>query len=84
MFLKIIFTVGFIMSTASKNRVPLTVFLTQPPVEIDFHWRSCPSVKMTIFYWLLAPTVLRNDNKNRFTAVTVELFCTSELHVVCF
>jgi hypothetical protein len=40
MFLKIIFTSGFIISTASGNRFSLTVFLTQPPLEIDFHWRS--------------------------------------------
>jgi hypothetical protein len=37
MFLKIIFTNGFITSTASENRFPLAVFLTQPPVKIDFH-----------------------------------------------
>jgi hypothetical protein len=40
MFLKIIFTSGFITSTASGNRFPMVVFLTQPSVEIDFHWRS--------------------------------------------
>jgi hypothetical protein len=37
MFLKIIFTVGFITSTVSGNRFPLAIFLPQPPVEIDFH-----------------------------------------------
>jgi hypothetical protein len=37
MFLKIIFTSGFVTSTASGNRFLLAVFLTQPPVEINFH-----------------------------------------------
>jgi hypothetical protein len=37
MFLKIIFISGFITSSASRNRFPLTIFLTQPPVEIDLH-----------------------------------------------
>jgi hypothetical protein len=40
MFLKIIFTSGFITSTSSGNRFPPAVFLTQLPVEINFHWRS--------------------------------------------
>jgi hypothetical protein len=40
MFLKIIFTCGFITSTASENQFSLAVFLTQPPMEIDFQWRS--------------------------------------------
>jgi hypothetical protein len=40
MFLKIIFTIGFIPSTSGGNRFSLAIFLAQPPVEIDFHWRS--------------------------------------------
>jgi hypothetical protein len=40
MFLKIIFTSGFIMSTANGNPFSLAIFLTQPPVKIDFQWRS--------------------------------------------
>jgi hypothetical protein len=41
MFLKIIFTSGFITSTASENRFPLAIFLTQLPLEIGFHgWSS--------------------------------------------
>jgi hypothetical protein len=38
-FLEKIFTVGFITSTASENRFPLTVFLARPPVEIVFPGR---------------------------------------------
>jgi hypothetical protein len=36
MFLKIIFTSGFITSTASESRFSLAVFLTQPPVKSIF------------------------------------------------
>jgi hypothetical protein len=35
-FLKKIFTVGFIISTVSGNQFPLTGFLAQSPVKIDF------------------------------------------------
>jgi hypothetical protein len=34
-----IITGGFIYSSASENRLPLAVFLAQPPVEINFHRR---------------------------------------------
>lgn len=34
---EIICTHGFITSTASENRFPLTIFLAQPLVEINFH-----------------------------------------------
>jgi hypothetical protein len=40
MFLKIIFALGFITPTVRGNRFSLAVFLAQPPVEIDFPWRS--------------------------------------------
>jgi hypothetical protein len=64
MFLEIVLPGGFITSTASENRFPLTV-LSYPPVNNDD------------FYWPLVPSVLRNDSENRFTTVTVELLCTS-------
>jgi hypothetical protein len=38
-FMEKLFTGGFIISTTSGNRFPLTIFLTRPQVEIDFHGR---------------------------------------------
>jgi hypothetical protein len=41
MFLKIIFTGGFITPIVSGNRFPLAILLAQPPMEIDLHlWSS--------------------------------------------
>jgi hypothetical protein len=48
MFLKIVFTRGFITSSAGGNRFSLPVFLAQPLVEGD---PLLPACKNDDFYW---------------------------------
>jgi hypothetical protein len=62
MFLKIIFTIGFITSTAQWK----SIFTS------NTHLAAC---KNDDFYWVLVPTVLKNVSENRFITVTIEIIC---------
>jgi hypothetical protein len=62
MFLKVIFTSGFITSTASGNRFSLAFLLRKPPRH---------------FHWPLALAALKNASANSSRTATIEPLCTS-------
>jgi hypothetical protein len=85
MFLKIIFTSGFVTSIASGNRFPTDGFLNSTASGNRFPLvvLSYPVCKNNDFYWPLTPTVLRNTSENKFTTITVELLCSSGPREAC-
>jgi hypothetical protein len=64
--MKKICTCYFYTSTASENRYPLDVVLTEPLVKIDFHWQfSINRMWKETFGLALPIMILKNASENR-------------------